>query len=189
MSMILANTPKGPEEGPAEKAGRLDGSLHHKTVRQFAINKWWHTLFLSLFSIAFGLGFSSPPMIAFLQFPWDDSTFGQKLIILLFAPLQSFFGIWIFIDAVAAWWAPNTLTFDGNGVLILQSLARRRHVVINDIRKVVLAKQNDGESNDDALGIQTKFSNGKLKLCRFAEREKFMNALKAANPTIVVETV
>ena len=187
--MTLANTPQGPAKAPTEKVWRLGESLHHRTVRQFTINKWWHTLLLSLFGMAFGLGFLSPPMIAFLQFPWDNSTFGQKLMVLLFAPLQSFFGIWIFIDAVAAWWAPNTLTFDGNGALILQSLARRRHVVINDIRKVVLAKQNDGESNDDALGIQTKFSNGKLKLCRFAEREKFMNALKAANPTIVVETV
>ena len=40
--MTLANTRIGPEKVPTEKFWRLGASLHHRTVRQFTINKWWH---------------------------------------------------------------------------------------------------------------------------------------------------
>ena len=53
----------------------------------------------------------------------------------------------------------------------------------------MLAQQENGERGDDAPDIRTKFSGGKLKLPRFAEREEFLKALKAAHPAIVVETV
>ena len=46
--MILANNPQRPEESPTEKAGRLGESLHHRTVQQFTVRKWWHTPLLSV---------------------------------------------------------------------------------------------------------------------------------------------
>ena len=53
----------------------------------------------------------------------------------------------------------------------------------------MLVRQKNGEDSDNVLGIRTKLSGGKLKLPLFAEREEFLNALKAAHPAIVVETV
>lgn len=186
--MILANTPKGPEESPTEKAGRLGESLHHRTVQQFIIRKWWHTPIGSLRFMGFGLFFLIGITGTLASFPWDDSTVVQRLAIVLFVSPHSFFTIWIFIVAIATWADPYKLKFDHNGGLILQSLARRRRTAIKDIETVVLAKQENNERGDDELGIRIKFSGSKLRLCRFTEREEFLKALKVANPAIVVET-
>jgi hypothetical protein len=186
--MILANNPKGPEESPTEKAWCSGESLHHKTVQQFTVRKWWHTPLLSLYGMVFGLAFLGFPMAALSQFPWDDSTIGQKLMILLMASPHSIFGVWMFVVAAATWTDPHRLKFDGNGGIILQSVVRRRRTAIKDIKTVVLAKQENDDRGDDALGIRIKFSGSKLRLCRFTEREEFLKALKVANPAIVVET-
>jgi hypothetical protein len=52
----------------------------------------------------------------------------------------------------------------------------------------VFAKQENDELGGGAMGIRIKFSGGKLKLCRFVERDEFLNAFKAASPAIGVET-
>jgi hypothetical protein len=69
----------------------------------------------------------------------------------------------------------------------LQSVLRRQRVVIKGIKTVWLAKQDNDERGDDALGVRVKFSVSMLRLCRFAERDEFLNALNAANPVIVVK--
>ena len=187
--MTLTNTPQGPVKDSTEKFWRLGESLHHRTVQQFTINKWWHTPLYSLYFMAIGLLFSGVSMIAFSKFPWDDSIFLEKLMTLLIASPHGFFGIRIIIVAVAAWTDPYALTLDGNGGLILQSLVRDQYTVVKAITTVVLAQKENGEECCDALCIRTKFSNGKLKLPRFAEREEFLKALKAVHPAIVIETV
>jgi len=185
--MVLANSPKGPEEGPTEKVGRLGGSLHQGTVCQFAPRKWWHTPIESLLPMAFGLFVMIDTMGALASFPWGDSTVERRLtIVLTVSPFSVLIG-WIFILSVMTWTDPHRLKLDGNGGLILQSAIRDRRVVIKNIKTVVLAQQENGESCGDALGIRIKFSGSKLKLCRFAEREDFLKALKAANPSISVE--
>jgi hypothetical protein len=187
--MILANTPKGPEEGPTEKAGRLGENLHHRTVQQFTVRKWWHTPLFSLYYMAIGLLFSGASMIAFSQFPWDDSTFWQMLMILLIASPHGLFSIGILVASIVIWANPYKLIFDGKGGLILRSVVRAQRIAIEDIKAVVLARQQNGEESADAPDICTKLSRGKLKLSRFAEREEFLKVLKAVHPAIVVETV
>jgi hypothetical protein len=185
--MVLANIPKGPEEGPTEKVGGLGGSLQQGTVCQFAPRKWWHTPIESLMPMAFGLFVMIDTMRALASFPWGDSTVERRLaIVLMVSPFSVLIG-WIFILSVMTWTDPHRLRLDGNGGLILQSAVRDRRVVIKDIKTVVLAQQENGENGGDALGIRIKFSGGKLKLYRFAEREELLKALKAANPTILVE--
>ena len=187
--MTLANIPQGPEEGPTEKAWRLGVSLHYRTVQQFTICKWWHTPLFSLYFMAIGLLLSGASMIAISQFPWDDSTVGQMLMILLFASLYGFSGISGFVESVMIWFNPYKLIFDSKGGLILRSVARARRIAIEDIKAVILARQQNGEEGTDAPDICTKLSRGKLKLPRFAEREEFLKALKAVHPAIVIETV
>ena len=187
--MTLANTQQGPEQGPTEKTWRLGENLHHGTVLQFTVFRWWHTPLLSLYSMALGLALLGVPMAALSQFPWDDSTFGQKLMILLMTSPHNISGVWMLVMAVATWTDPHMLKFDGNGGLILQSVVRRRHKAIKDIKTVVLAQQKNDERGDDTLGIRIKFSGSKLKLPFFAEREEFLKTLKAVHPAIVIETV
>ena len=186
--MILANIPKEPEEGPTEMFWRLGESLHHTTVRQFIVRKWWHTPVGSLGAMTIGFAFLAVQMAGLSQFPWDDSTIGEKLMILLMPLPHSIFGVWMFVVAIAIWTDPYQLEFDGNGGLILQSVVRGQRTAIKDIATVVLVKQENDDRGDDALGIRIKFSSSKLKLCCFAERGEFLNALKVANPAIVVET-
>ena len=187
--MILANNPKGPKESPTEKAGRLRESLHHRIVQQFIVRKWWHTPLLSLCFMAFGLVFSVASVVAFSQFPWDDSTFWQKLIILPIASLHGYGGICLVVGSVLIWADPYKLILDGDRGLILRGVALDRYTTLEDIKTIVLAKQENGERGDDAPDICIELSCGKLKLPRFAEREKFLKALKAVHPAIVVETV
>jgi hypothetical protein len=185
--MVLANNPKGPEEGPTEKVGRLGGSLHQATVCQFAPRKWWHTPIESLLPMAFGLFAMIDIMGALTSFPWGDSTVERRLVIVLtVSPFSVLIG-WIFILSVMTWTDPHRLKLDGNGGLILQSAVRDRRIVIKDIKTVVFAQQENDESGGDALGIRIKFSSGKLKLYRFAEPVEFLKALKAANPSILME--
>lgn len=187
--MILANNPKGPEESPTEKAGRLGENLHHRTVQHFTVRKWWHTPLLSLRFMAFGLVFSAGLMIVLSQFPWDDSTFWQKLMTLLIASVHGSADICMLVVSVLIWADPYKLILDGDGGLILRGVALDRYTALEDIKTIVLAKQENGERGDDAPVICIKLSRGKLKLLRFAEREEFLKALKAVHPAIVVETV
>ena len=53
---------------------------------------------------------------------------------------------------------------------------------------IVLGGQDNAARGEDAVGIRIKFSGNKLRLCRYAEREECLNALKIANPAIIVET-
>lgn len=139
--------------------------------------------------MAVGLLFSGASMIAFSQFPWDDSIFWQKLMILLVASPHGLFGISFIVESVVIWSDPYKLIFDGKGGLILRSVVRARRIAIEDIKAVILARQQNGEEGADAPDICTKLSRGKLKLPRFAEREEFLKALKAVHPAIVIETV
>jgi hypothetical protein len=138
--------------------------------------------------MAFGLVFSSASVMAFSQFPWDDSILWQKLMILLIASPHGLFGISFVVGSVTIWFDPCKLIFDGKGGLILRSVVRVRRIDIEDIEAVIIARQPNGEDRSDAPDIRTKFSRGKLKLSRFAEREEFLKALKAVHPAIVVET-
>jgi hypothetical protein len=185
--MTLTNTPQGPAKDSTEKVWRLGGSLHHQTVQQFTVREWWHTPISSLGFTALGVFFSIGVTGTLASFPWDDSTVVQRLIIELFVSPLSFFTFWMFVAAIATWTDPHKLKFDDNGDLILQSVLRRQRAAIRDIKTVLLTKQDDDERGDDALGIRVKFSGSKLRLCRFAERDEFMKALKAANPVIVVK--
>ena len=99
------------------------------------------------------------------------------------------FAVLFFIFAVRTWADPYTLIFDRKGGLVLQSVVHDQFIAIKDIRTVVLVQQKNEEDSSDALGNRTKFWGGKLKLPLFVEREEFLIALKAANPTIVIETV
>jgi hypothetical protein len=137
---------------------------------------------------------SAMTVIMIATFPWDDSTVEQKHGMLFFMLPWAFvchdlIAILYFALAVRTWADPHTLIFDGNGGLILRSVVRARCTAIRDIRTVVLLRQKNGEDSDNALGIWAKLSGGKLKLPLFAEREGFLNALKAAHPAIVIETV
>ena len=71
----------------------------------------------------------------------------------------------------------------------MRSMVHARRIAIEDIKAVVLARQQNGEENTDAPDICFKLSRGKLKLPRFAERDEFLKVLKAVHPAIVVETV
>ena len=102
---------------------------------------------------------------------------------------HSLFCIVLFIASVATWADPYKLMFDGEGGLILRSMVHARRIAIEDIKAVVLARQQNGEENTDAPDICFKLSRGKLKLPRFAERDEFLKVLKAVHPAIVVETV
>ena len=186
--MTLTSVPRGPAKNPSENAGRLGERPHNRVVRQFTARKWWHTPIASLTAMTIGFAFLAAPMAGLSQFPWDDSTTGEKLMMLLMPLPHSIFGVWMFVVAVAAWADPHQLKIDANGGLILQSLVRRQRTAIKNIETVVLAKQENDDCGDDGLGIRIKFSGNKLRLCRFAEREEFLNALRVANPTIVVET-
>ena len=187
--MKLANTPQGPEESPTDKARPLGKSLHHMTVRQFTVCKWWHTPLISLYLMTIGLVLSGTSVTALLLFPFDDSTFGKKLAVLVVALFYGFVGIRCHIASITKWTDPHKLMLDENGDLILRGLVRDQYTAIKDVTTVVLAQKEDGKDSDDALGIQTKFSGGKLMLPLFSEREPFLKALKAIHPAIVVETV
>jgi hypothetical protein len=188
VSMTLTNIPQGSEKGQTEKAWRLGESLNHRTVRQFTVCKWWHTPLRSVGFLTMGLLWLFAATFCLAPFPWDDSKLWEKLVMVLMISAHSLFCIALFIESVATWADPYKLIFDGKGGLILQSAVRRRRTAIKDIKIVVLAKQDNHERGDDALGIRTKFSGSKLRLCRFAEREEFLKALKVSNPAIVVET-
>lgn len=192
--MTLTNTPQGLVKDSTEKVWRLGGSLHHKTARQFAISKWWQTLLRSAVYAGIGMLFSAMIVTMMATFPWDDSTVEQKRLT-LFVMLPWFLichgpgAVLFFTFAVRTWADPYTLIFDRKGGLVLQSVAHDQFIAIKDIRTVVLVQQKNDEDSNNALGIRTKFWGGKLKLPLFVEREEFLNALKAANPAIVVETV
>ena len=138
--MTLANSTQRPE-----KAWRLGGSLHHKTVQQFAINKWWQTLLRSAVYPGIGMLFSAMTVIMMATFPWDDSTVEEKRTMLFFW-LPSFlvchgpFAVLFFIFAVRTWADPYTLIFDRKGGLVLQSVVHDRFIAIKDIRTVVLVQ-------------------------------------------------
>jgi hypothetical protein len=185
--MTLTNIPQESRKGPTVKFWRFGGSLHHKTVQQFTVRKWWHTPISFLKFMSFGLLFLIGVSGVLASFPWDDSTVLQRLTIELFVSPHILATIWIFVAAIATWTDAYKLKFDDNGDLILQSVLRRQRVLIRDIKTVLLAKQDDHERGDDALGIRVKFSGSKLRLCCFAERDEFLKALKAANPVIVVK--
>jgi hypothetical protein len=164
-------------------------TLGQRTSGHFTIRKAWHTLLNSAGGLTMSLWLSIGPMAILSSFPWDDSTFGDKLIMILICSPHSLFSIWLFIVSVMIWTNPYKLKFDSTGSLILRSLVRDQRFTIKDIRTVVLAQKEDGEDSGDALSIRTKFSGGKLMLPPFAEREEFMKALKSFHPAIVVETV
>jgi hypothetical protein len=189
VSMTLTNIPPGSEKGPTEKFWRLGENLHHRTVRQFTINKWWHTPLSSVGFLTMGLLFLIVGMGCLASFPWDDSKLWEKLVMVLMISGHSWFCIVLFIESVVIWAYPYKLIFDGKGGLILRSVVRARCVAIEDIKAIVLARQQNAEESADATDICIKLSRGKLKLYRFAERKEFLKALKAANPAIVVETV
>ena len=175
-----------------EKVWRLPGSLHYKSARRFAIGKWWQTPLRSAVYAGIGMLWSAMAVIMIATFPWDDSTVEQKYGMLFFW-LPCFLichgpgAVLSFTFAVRTWADPYTLSFDHKRGLVLQSVVHDRLIAIKDIRAVVLQQKND-ENSSNALGIRTKFLRGKLKLPLFVEREEFLNALKAANPAIVVET-
>ena len=188
LSLILANNPNRPDEGPAKEAKIPCQSLYQRHGRQFAICKWWQQLRFFFYCVFLGLMFLGSSMAGLSQFPWEDSTFGQKLVTLLMTLPYNIFGIWMFIVAVAIWIDPHQLKFDGNDTLILQSLGRRQRIAIKSIETIILRKVEADDRGDDALGIRVKFSRGKLRLCGFGEREEFLKVLKITNPTIIVET-
>ena len=136
-----------------------------------------------------GLVLSGTSVTALLLFPFDDSTFGKKLVVLVVALFYGFVGIRCHKASIIKWTDPHKLMLDEDGDLILRGLVRDQYTAIKDITTVVLAQKEDGKDSDDALGIQTKFSGGKLMLPLFSEREPFLKALKAIHPAIVVETV
>jgi hypothetical protein len=192
--MILANNPKGPEESPTEKAGRLGENLHHRTVQHFTVRKWWQTPLRSAVYAGVGMLFSAMTVAMIATFPWDDSTIEEKrgmlfIFLLWFFVCHDLFAILFFVLAVRTWADPHTLIFDGKGGLVLRSAVHDRFMAIKNIRTVVLLRQKNDEGSDKALGIWTKLSGSKLILPFFAEREGFLNALKAAHPAIVIETV
>lgn len=184
--MTLAIFPNA-ENGPAKKAGRRDQRLHPNVVQQFTVRKWWHTPISSLKCVTFGLFYLIGVSGTLASFPWEDSTVVQRLTIVLFVSPHIFFTLWIFVAAVATWTDPFKLKFYDNGDLVLHSVLRRRHAAIKDLKTVSLTKQDIYERGDDMLGIRVKFSGSMLRLCRFAEREEFLKALKVANPAVVVE--
>ncbi len=187
--MTLANTQQEPEEYSTEMARHLRQSPYLKTVQQFTVRKWWRTPIDSLGLLAFGLTWLICIMASLALFPWDDSTMVQRLAIeLIFFP-YSLVAIWIFILSAITWTDPYRLKLDGNGGLILRSVVRDRRIAIKDIKTVVLVKRENDERGDDALGIRIKFSDGKLNLCHFSEREEFLKALEAAHPAIVIESL
>ena len=186
--MTLANVPMGPGKYPSKKTKRLGGDPHHGTVRQFTISKWWHTPISSAGFMAYCLLSLVAITIVLGSFPWDDSTFVQKLMMLLVVSPHSFACILTFVLSFTTWADPYKLILDGKGGLILRSMVRARRIAIEDIKAVVLARQQNGEESADAPDICTKLSRGKLKLSRFAAREEFLNALKAVHPALVVET-
>lgn len=187
--MTLTNTPQVSEKDPTKKAWRLGENLHHRTVRQFTISKWWHTPLSSAGFLAMGLLFLIGVTGCLVSFPWDDSKLWEKLVVAIMVSPHSLACLGLFIASIVIWADPYKLIFDGKGGLILRSVVRARRVAIEDIKAVVLARQQNAEESADAPDICIKLSRGKLKLCRFAEREEFLKALKAANPAIVVETV
>jgi hypothetical protein len=187
--MTLTIIPQGSEKGPTEKFWRLGGSLHHRTVRQFTINKWWQTPLRSAGFLAMGLFFLIGVTGCLASFPWDDSKSWQRLVMVLMVSPHSLACIGLIIVSVTTWADPYKLIFDGKGGLILRSVVRARRIAIEDIKAVVLARQQNGEESADAPDICTKLSRGKLRLPRFAEREEFLKALKAVHPMIVIETV
>lgn len=187
--MTLTNTPQGPEESSTEKAWRLGESPHHRTARQFNINKWWNTPISSAGFMAYCLLSLVTITGILVSFPWDDSTFVQKLMMVLMVSPHGFASILTLVLSVTTWADPYKLIFDSKGGLILRSVMRARRIAIEDIKAVVLARQQNGEESADAPDICIKLSRGKLKLPRFAEREEFLKVLKAVHPTIVIETV
>lgn len=133
--MTLANTPQRPEESPTEKAGRLGESLHHRTVQQFTVCKWWQTPLRSAVYAGVGMLFSVMTVAMIAAFPWKDSTVGQKQgMVFILLPLVSLchdlFAILFFVLAVRTWADPHTLIFDGKGGLVLRSAVHDRFIVI-----------------------------------------------------------
>ncbi len=185
--MTLANTPQGHSKNPTKKVCRLGGSLHPKAVQQFTVRKWWHTLISSLKLMAFGLLFMIAVTATLASFPWDDSTPVQRMVFTVIISPHILATLWLFVAAIATWIDPYKLKFYDNGDLILQSVIRRRRAAINEIKTVLLSKQDNDGRDDDVLGIRVKFSGGMLRLCRFTEREEFLKALKVANPATVVK--
>ena len=181
------------EQDLTNKMQSLGARLQQRSVGHFTICNPWLTPLRSMFSMAMSLvcfrifiGTPSP-------IPWDDSTFGQKLGMLPsdFAVL-GFIGVpgmFLFIFSFATWSDPYKLLFDGTGSLILRSVACDQRIAIENIRTISLDQQKNGEESTDKLGIRTEFSDGKLKLPLFAEREEFLKLLKAEQPAIVIETV
>ena len=139
--------------------------------------------------MAFGLLCLIVVTRALASFPWDDSKLWEKLFVVLMVLPHSLFCIVLFVASVATWADPYKPMFDGEGGLKLGSMVRARRMPIEDIKAVVLARQQNGEENTDELDICFKLSRGKLKLPRFAERDEFLEVLKAVHPAIVVETV
>lgn len=164
-------------------------TLGQRSSGHFTIRKAWHTLRVSAVVLTMSLWLSIGPMAILSSFPWDDSTFGDKLFMILICSPHSLSSIWLFIVSVMVLTDPHKLKFDSNGSLILRSLVRDQRVTIKDIRTIVLTQKEDGEDDGDGPSFWTKFSGGKLMLLPFAEREEFLNALKAANPAIFIGTV
>ena len=162
--MTLPNRPQGSDESAIEKTGLIGEGLSHRIFRQFTIRKWWHTPLFSLYFMAMGLLLSGASMIAFSQFPWDDSIFWQKLMIFLIASPHGLVGISCFVRSVVIWSDPYKLILDGKGRLILRSVVRARRIAIEDIKAVVVARRENGEESADAPDTCTKLSRGQLKL-------------------------
>ena len=108
---------------------------------------------------------------------------------LVVALFHGFVGIRCHVASIVKWTVPHKLMLDENGDLILRGLVHDQYTAIKDINTVVRAQKEDGKDSDDALGIQTTFSGGKLMLPLFSDREPFLKALKSVHPAIVVETV
>jgi hypothetical protein len=192
--MTLANTPQRPEEGPTEKAWRSGESLHHRTVQQFTVCKWWQTPLRSAVYAGVGMLFSAMTVAMIATFPWDDSTVEQKHGMLLFM-LPWFFvchdliAILFFVSAVRIWADPHTLIFDGKGGLVLRSVVSDRCVAVKTINTIELDEQKRDNKTLWARCIVTKFSVGTLSLPPFNERENFLKALKAVHPAVAITTV
>ncbi len=178
------------EQDLADKRESLGVSLSQQSVELFTICSPWLTSFHTMILVAMGVYWSVGPIVSLASFPWNDSTVRHKVVLLLIVLV---FGvvpcIWLFILAVMTWSHPHQLIFDGRGGLILRSVARDQRIAIEDITTIVLELQQNCEESTDVLVIRTKLTDGKLKLPRFAEREEFLEALKAAHPAIAIETV
>jgi hypothetical protein len=143
--MPVAKPISNREQDLTNRMESLGARLQQRSVEHFTICNPWLTplrsvLFMTMSLVYLGIffGASSPT-------PWDDSTFGQKLGLLLsdlavlgFAGAPS---ILFLLLSLETWRDPYRLLFDGTGSLILRSVARDQRIAIENIRTISLDQQ------------------------------------------------